>query len=116
MIGIDWIHLRAVFAENLATALPWVGGIAIVLTAAYLSPLGRAWLRNMRMRREDAELTEALYAEVARIRDALDVMTARLQAGEHETHRLRDQLLQATLGSARVAPPLPAETRIPTPV
>ena len=110
---MDWWHLRAVFFERLAAALPWLLGGLALFGAVYLSPLGRSAIRYLRANKRDAAVSESILAELIEQRGTLGEVIERLDATERE---LRSGRLPSTRQLPATPVPLtPEEPRIPTP-
>lgn len=107
-------HLRYVFFEHAASALPWLIGGFVLLGGWYLSPFGRAWMRHLRESRREVALTEAMLQELGELRLTLGEVVERLDTTERELNRVR--VLAPRQADAGTLPPLnPSEPRIPTP-
>ncbi|MBL8989717.1 MAG: hypothetical protein JNJ80_25835 [Gemmatimonadetes bacterium] len=90
---------------------PWILGAGAVAAVVSWSPLGRALLRYLQARRQDAAVNEQLLTELATLRQQLGEIVERLDATE--------QLLLDRNVRHLAAPPAPRELadtdRIPTP-
>lgn len=96
----DW-YLAQVIASLIA-ALPWLVGALGTVAVVSWSPLGRALLRHLKGRRQEAEVAEALLQEIGDLRALLGETLERLDATER-------RLAQLPSGPAHV--PLPAPPR-----
>lgn len=111
---MDWIHLKAVFFEHVASALPWIVGGLVLLVAWSLSPFGRALIRHLRDSRRDVSLTEAMLNELGELRLTLSEVAERLDATEQELTRAR-MFAPRPADTSALPPTMSAEPRIPTP-